>query len=358
MIEANDRAPEALARVPESRAGRQGFTRLNTGLSGRLCLQLVLVLLPVVLILNPLTLKLLTSVSFTRTVYLLVLDALVIAAAVLALRHVRWGRWQDLVGAFGLLIALPGVMWLAEPPIIALNNWVYREDALGEHLSAGDSIHRPDPLRGWVPVPGATGHHAVEGSFDVTYQLDDQGRKAIPANPGATRTIHFFGDSFTFGHGVANKDTALNLVAQALGKRANVANWGVMGYGLEQMFLRLRDVQNQIYRGDLVIFAPLADDLARNLIAKVFVCNQIYRQNYSRVRTFPLFDHGEWRSVPLDDDCPSVDDLPIAAIERYFIEHRDYRHDPAIIENADEIFAQAKKSSSGTVPASRCSSLR
>ena len=68
-----------------------------------------------------------------------------------------------------------------------------------------------------------------------------------------------------------------------------------MGYGLGQMFLRLRHVQDQIHRGDLVIFAPLADDLLRNLIAKVFVCNQIYRQNYSRVRTFPLFKDGKWR---------------------------------------------------------------
>ncbi len=108
------------------------------------------------------------------------------------------------------------------------------------------------------------------------------------------------------------------------------------------MFHRLRAVQDQIQPGDVVIFTPLADDLLRNMIAKVFVYDQIYRQNYSRVRTFPVFEDGEWRSVRLEDVCPAVDDLPVAALQRFFLEHRNYSRDPAIIENADRIFAQAK----------------
>ena len=302
----------------------------------------MLAVLAVVLVLNPLTLELFVSVSFTRTAYLLLFDALAVAVVVFALRHIRWGRRQDLVGAIGLMAALPAVMLLAERPIVALDERVSGDHAFERELSFGDSIHRADPLLGWVPIPGATGRHVVEGTFDVTYQLDDLGRKAIPADPGATRTVHFFGNLFTFGHGVANKDTALNLVAEALGPRANIANWGVMGYGLEQMFLRLRAVQDQIQPGDVVIFTPLAVDLLRNMIAKVFVCGWIYRQNYSRARTFPMFEDAKWRSVRLEDVCPTVDDLPVAALQRFFLERRDYRSDPAIIENADRIFAQAK----------------
>jgi hypothetical protein len=93
---------------------------LHTGFSGRICLQLVLAVVAVILVLNPLTLELFVPVSFTRIVYLLLFDALAAAVVIFALRHVRWGRRQDLVGAFGLVAALPVAMLLAERPIQSL----------------------------------------------------------------------------------------------------------------------------------------------------------------------------------------------------------------------------------------------
>jgi hypothetical protein len=323
-------------------AAKEARVKLNTEFTGLISFQLVLVLVAVVLVANPLSMLLFIHLSFTRTVYLLLFDTLIAAAVFYAVRHIRRGRRRDLVGAFGLLIALPVVMLLAEPAIVAMTERMAVSDAPENEVSAGSSIHRPDPLLGWVPVPGATGRHAIEGSFDVTYELDEKGRKAISKNADAERTIHFFGDSFTFGYGVSNEDTSLNVVAQRLGKRATVANWAVMGYGLEQMFLRLREVQGEIHRGDVVVFSPLSHDLWRNLIAKDFVCDVIYRHNFAQVRSFPILHDGVWQSVPLEKVCPSAaqeGDLLIATIRRRLLAYRIY---PAIIENADRIFAQAK----------------
>jgi hypothetical protein len=315
--------------------------KLNTEFSGLVCFQLVLVLFAVLLVANPLVMKFLIHLSFTRIVYILLFDTFIFATAIYALRHIRRGRRQDLVGAFALLLALPVVMLFAEPAIVALSERMAVSDAPENTVSTGSSIHRPDPLLGWVPIPGATGRHAIEGSFDVTYELDEKGRKTISQNPDAERTIHFFGDSFTFGYGVGNEDTSLNLVAEWLGKRANVANWAVMGYGLEQMLLRLRDVQGEIHPGDVVVFSPLAHDLWRNLIAKDFVCG-IYRHNFAQVRAFPVLQDGFWQSVALQEVCPLAaqeGDLLLATIRRRLFAHRIY---PAIIENADQIFAHAK----------------
>ena len=113
-----------------------------------------------------------------------------------------------------------------------------------------------DPLLGWVPRPGARARHVSEGNFDVIQVIDAKGRRAIPPNPGARRTLYFFGDLFTFGHGVENDQTALSIIARALGARANVVNYGVKAYGLEQMFLRLRAAKDDIQPGDVVSFRP------------------------------------------------------------------------------------------------------
>jgi hypothetical protein len=70
--------------------------------------------------------------------------------------------------------------------------------------------------------------------------------------------------------------------------------YGVMAYGLEQMFLRLRAAKDEIRPGDLVIFTPVSRDLTRNLIDKDFVCF-LYYKNYSRIETSPWWDGSAWQ---------------------------------------------------------------
>jgi hypothetical protein len=296
------------------------------------CLYAAIMLAAAILLLNPLVLALIISMTITRAAYLLFLDALLVAIIVFCLRYLRFGHRRDGVLAIGLAALLPLAMIVIEPAIIT-SYQAWRPAATQDV-----AIHEANAELGWQPVPGARARHVSNGNFDVTYGIDAQGRRQTPAGPNAARTLHFFGDSILFGHGVADGKTALDLVADALGDRANVVNYGVMGYGLEQMFLRLRDSQD-IRPGDAVIFAPIAEDLERNLIGKTFVCT-IYQKNYAEARTFPLLEDGTWRAAPIGDYCPDGD-LPIALAKRYLMARQRPALDQELAANADKIFAMA-----------------
>jgi hypothetical protein len=307
------------------------------------CLYTAIILVSIVLVGNPLVLSLFVGLSATRLAYITVFDLSALTIVLLAIGYARRGRRRHLVAAAVLLIAWPAIMVGAELAITSLNEANFRAAHAARPPAAavmGDRVHISDPLLGWVPKPGARAHHVSEGNFDVTYVIDAKGHRAIPPNPGAPRTLHFFGDSFTFGHGVENDQTALSIIARALGARANVVNYGVMAYGIEQMFLRLRAAKSEIQPSDIVIFSPVSRDLARNLIAKDFVCF-LYYKNFSKVETFPWWDGTGWRPTRIADHCPHGD-LPLAMLQRFLLAKQNDRANIALAENADRIFRMAK----------------
>lgn len=309
------------------------------------CQYSAIVLVSIILVANPLTLSTLLSLSTTRWIYIVIFDAYALAIVLFAIRYVRRERPRDAIAALGLLAAWPAVMIGAEIAIVSVHQ-AYVGAAEPDVAAAprkpvmGDSVHDPDPLLGWVPRPGARVRHVSEGNFDVTYTIDANGRRAIPSPAGAQRTLHFFGDSFTFGHGVEDDQTALSIIARALGARTKVANYGVMAYGLEQMFLHLRAAKDEIRPGDVVIFTPVSLDLTRNLIDKYFVCF-LYTKNYSQIDAYPWWDGSAWRPTRIADHCPQGD-LPLALLQRYFLARQSGRDHATLVQNADRIFRMAK----------------
>ena len=195
----------------------------------------------------------------------------------------------------------------------------------------------------YAPIPGARGRHAAIGEFDVEYVIDEQGRKAVPQSPGAERTVHVFGDSFTFGFGVGNADTWPNLLKQRLGDDVNVLNYGVIGYSLEQMHLALERHIDQIEPGDVVLIAPISADLERSLVGKLYVCGGMIRAEANEV--FPRLVDGRWVYERLDERCNYVLDallanspLPIGFGALY--RQRHYRATyPDMLANARAIFS-------------------
>jgi hypothetical protein len=156
-------------------------------------------------------------------------------------------------------------------------------------------------------VRNARGRHTLEGNFDAEYVFDDRGRKQIAPKTGAARTLHFFGDSLVFGHGVSNKDTALNLLSDRLGGAFNVMNYGVMGYGVEQIFLRFHQNEEEIHRGDYVVFIPSSLDVFRDIGHPKYICTVHFRA-LQPVASYPRFMSGEWQFVSLIDECGYVTD--------------------------------------------------
>lgn len=293
------------------------------------------------IVVNPVVIHLVTGLR-SLAAYTAVLDlwlVLIILAGGLYLRRPRPLFSGLLIGALATLLP---ALFAGEVALVLLRHG-YGDRILGEV----PGIFRPDPELVYTLTPGAEGRHTSLGNFDVTYVIDDQGRKAIPRSDRAERRLHVFGDSFTFGFGVANEDTWLNLVDRELGPEIDVLNYGVIGYSLEQMLLALARYRDQIEPGDMVLFTPLSDDLERGLPGRSYVCGGLIRSEGNE--TFPLLEaDGTWRQARLEDECSFLFDsvlanspLPVGfgALWRSW---RTGSGHQAMIDNADRIFAAAE----------------
>jgi hypothetical protein len=130
-------------------------------------------------------------------------------------------------------------------------------------------IDVPDPLLGWRPKPGIAVRSVRPGSYDVTISTNPQGlrgrREAIRAKePGVTR-IAVFGCSQTFGSGVEDEETFSARLEASL-PQVEVLNFGVHGYGTDQMLLRW-ERDGVSYAPDVVVLAFAYYHLDRNVTA-------------------------------------------------------------------------------------------
>lgn len=121
-------------------------------------------------------------------------------------------------------------------------------------LSFDEYIDFRDTLLGW-PNP------EVFGSDKFSW--DSSGSRYSPAFPDYTQpaAISLYGDSYTFGADVVNKDTWGNVLADTLGRR--VANYGVYAYGTDQAYLRFKN--NTQDTAKIVILGHLSRDILRNV---------------------------------------------------------------------------------------------
>jgi len=124
----------------------------------------------------------------------------------------------------------PARVILAAPPPGTANN-----------PKAMRSLHRADPLLGWVLNPGPMEYEqrlvSKEGAveYDVRYTVAD-GQRRTSANPPAGPIVIATGCSFTFGHGVNDGDSWPWLLQERL-PNYHVVNVGTMGYGTDQALL-------------------------------------------------------------------------------------------------------------------------
>jgi hypothetical protein len=124
----------------------------------------------------------------------------------------------------------PARVILAAPPPGTANN-----------PKAMRSLHRADPLLGWVLNPGPMEYEqrlvSKEGAveYDVRYTVAD-GQRRTSANPPAGPVVIATGCSFTFGHGVNDGDSWPWLLQERL-PNYHVVNVGTMGYGTDQALL-------------------------------------------------------------------------------------------------------------------------
>ena len=197
----------------------------------------------------------------------------------------------------GLFAALVGLCLAIVVPV----------DAWLVHQRLGNSVPNPlvgtlhvqHPVRGWTLKAGARARHVREGSFDVEYEIDERGFKAVDRHGEPRSRLFLFGDSYTFGHGVPNRDTFANILALELRQDVHVFNTGVMGYGIEQMYSRFLDLESELGPADLVVFTPTSQDLKRNF--KDFYSHHWVFLTATYVERYPFYRDGELTSIDARD---------------------------------------------------------
>jgi len=143
---------------------------------------------------------------------------------------------------------------------------IARVERLAAELQASEtSVVIHDPYLGWAPRPGAE-------SLNGLYRYNSQGLRspveAYSANPdsGVLR-IALFGDSFTHGDDVPYEESfgaVLENKLNAAGIRAEVLNFGVGGYGIDQAMLRFTSFGKR-FGPHIVVLGFQPENLKRNL---------------------------------------------------------------------------------------------
>jgi hypothetical protein len=133
-----------------------------------------------------------------------------------------------------------------------------------ERYRAADSKRRTeyDPLLGWAPRAGHQGKLYDYNSDGIRSEVEFE----RSPRSGMLR-IATFGDSFTHCDEVANADCwdrALEAKLAADGIPAEVLNFGMSAYGMDQAFLRWR-LQGRAYQPDIVLFGFSPVDIPRNI---------------------------------------------------------------------------------------------
>ena len=194
------------------------------------------------------------------------LVASAVLAGVLAVRGLSWVNLDSLLaepGEFYALLVAPALLAMAGlvialPRIVAVNVAVFvalivcgelaaRSLGSGAPALTGEpeaigapAFYVPDPDLGYALVPStAARHRRMEGdrvAYEVTYRTDERGRRETPVvHDGPHEAfLAFFGDSNTFGEGLAQDET-LPSQAGALAPGYRSYNYGVPGYGPAQL---------------------------------------------------------------------------------------------------------------------------
>jgi hypothetical protein len=179
--------------------------------------------------------------------------------------------------ALSALAAVEILLRLAEP--FPFEPPLYPGDRVAT-LRAGE-LTVLDPDVGWRFAPFAQ----VEDrrpDFRVVYRCGEEGFRA-PLEPragGEELRVVFVGDSFTFGVGVEAAETFPERLAE-LHPGARVFNYGMAGYGVDQMWRALARF-GLPRRPHMVVALFVADDLSRSLTS------YRYRQGWMAKPTFML----------------------------------------------------------------------
>jgi len=131
-----------------------------------------------------------------------------------------------------------------------------------------------DDHLGWIPKEGVSVHNASGARITILENgIRANGTSRDAEVQSGERPIVAVGDSFTFGYEVADNETWPSILEDLLDRK--VINGGVFAYGMDQSFLRAKQLI-EIYNPDTLIFSFIPDDIWRNQISARSGINKPY----------------------------------------------------------------------------------
>ena len=129
-----------------------------------------------------------------------------------------------------------------------------------------------DPYLGWRVRENANVRHINPGLYEVSIKTNAFGlRGTYPSNlekPADVKRIGVFGDSQTFGETVNDHETYISLLNEKL-PNTEVLNFGVRGYGVDQMLLYFEQEAAK-YDLDIAVLAFGPYHIRRNVTSFLF----------------------------------------------------------------------------------------
>lgn len=177
-----------------------------------------------------------------------------------------------LYGAYLLLILeIASRLLLPVDPIFrrirGRDDSTFRIDWIKRHGRQKDFTQKFDvynPTRGWALKPGIKEMPVFDGKILNSNSKGLRGKTEYEYRREAgKRRILVLGDSFTFGDEVSDDETYPHYLESLL-PDTEVLNFGVSGYGHDQMLLYLKD-EGVKYKPDLVLLGFVYLDISRNI---------------------------------------------------------------------------------------------
>jgi len=150
------------------------------------------------------------------------------------------------------------------------------------YLASTGTVMTFDRQLGWAPRPGSKSENGLYSFNKDGIRTPSCGTVFSKTPPEGRLRISIFGDSFTHGDEVAFKYTWGRYLEDALKKHnvsAEVLNFGVGGYGIDQAFLRW-ELQGRLYKPSIVIFGLSLENMSRNV--------NLIREIYCPATTMPF----------------------------------------------------------------------
>jgi hypothetical protein len=157
------------------------------------------------------------------------------------------------------LLILAAVILLVLGAVETVWSFTDQRVIVGETLDAGLTVHDADV--GWRLTPDWKGRHRNDG-YDARYSTNRYGYRGDfeqAFSPAKARRYAVLGDSFTFGFGVNDGETFVDLLNQRAPRDEQFLNFAVPGYATDQELLQATHALNAFRITDFVVVVCLAN---------------------------------------------------------------------------------------------------